>query len=496
MQPILFLLNRTVLGGKGKPPLERKLPAGPFASDPAVQRDWPNPVLRPYAQVFTGFVAGTSVALITALSAVVPRAPTQYQVPARAVQQPFLYGTPTNLLATPAVPNPANQYDWPNPQTRKANPDLYNWTQSLLTVIVPFSQNDWPNPIIARRLPDYTWVQSPQPSATVVNVPFNQTDWPNPQIARRIDYTWVQSGLPYSTVGRPFAQYDWPVPRGPVFSNDLRTWLQFPIIATPVPANQFDWPNPRGATYAQDLRTWLQFTILPAPIAVPSNQYDWPNPRSAQRPVSLSWEQVPPLSLSVGTPFSQTDWPNPLRGLYNIAYQGFIGQSPINLGIPPAPTPPSPAAAPPPGGATIGDPYARAIIEQQIRELNEREQHEADKRQRDQAERARDDKTAVSQSLVAIPAVTPLPTQRLSRDSVAVPGVPAQIDIGSRVQAVEQAADHFAAALKQQEAQQIARQAQLDAIAQHALIIGIQIDLAALQDEDDLDAVLALLLLL
>lgn len=157
--------------------------------------------------------------------------------------------------------------------------------------------------------------------------------------------------------------------------------------------------------------------------------------------------------------------------------------------VPPPPPPPEPT-----GGATIGDPYARAIIEQQIRELNEREQHEADRRQREKI--ARGETSADSQSLIAIPASIPSPTQRLSRDSAAVPGVIPQVDIGSRVQAVERAASHFAAALQQQEAQQAARQAQLDAIAHHALIIGIQIDLAALQDEDDLDAILALLLLL
>jgi len=155
---------------------------------------------------------------------------------------------------------------------------------------------------------------------------------------------------------------------------------------------------------------------------------------------------------------------------------------------------PPPPAPEPTGGATIGDPYARALIEQQIRELNEREQHEADRRQREKIDRG--EKAADSQSLTAIPALPVEPTS--------VPQLPlaladinvSQIDIDSRVQAVEQAADHFAAALKQQAAQQAARQAQLDAIAQHALIIGIQIDLAALQDEDDLDAILALLLLL
>jgi hypothetical protein len=236
--------------------------------DPVFGKTYDNPVRLPYASVFLGFVAASSIALTTIVY--VPRAPTSVQVGTRAVQQPGqLPNLLPGLLSFVAPTRIFGQYDWPVPSQRLVQQpgQLPNLLPGLLSFVAPtriFGQYDWPVP--SQRLVQQPGQQSNLLTSTLsvaASKPFAQTEWPVPS-ARAVQ----QPDLTQRFVGylqKPFAQTEWPVPSA---------------RAVQQPGNQ---PN-------------LQGTLL-AVAAKPFAQYDWPNPSAKRYLLEMPFSRLTPAQL-------------------------------------------------------------------------------------------------------------------------------------------------------------------------------------------------------
>lgn len=155
--------------------------------------------------------------------------------------------------------------------------------------------------------------QPPLPSA--VNY-----DFPNPRgpIFSNELRTWIGKAVP-APPSPPISNYDQPNPRGYVYSTELRTFLQNIAPTNPLPSNITNWPNPIGYQHPQDLRSWINkgFNELEAGIIlIPAEaNYDWPNPKGYIYPSDLrTFTQNTSQSLKslAPVPLIPFDWPNPI----------------------------------------------------------------------------------------------------------------------------------------------------------------------------------------
>lgn len=225
------------------------------SASPCAQRDWPNPLRRPWRVV-----------------------PSSWR--------------PSDLAPPNTTPN--HQDAWPNPLARRQPNEHLTWAYESLELLTqsntqPFNPIDWDNPIRPRPV----WMPlshryAGQPvTATIVTDPFIAKDFPNPVLRKPFTHPQVTRMLESVTE-----------------TNPSLIGLEFPNpIRRPLLTMEFD-PQPS------------LLTTLSSTNPVPFAQLDWPNPIMRLRSIHdlSAWSDVFNATLAtVNTqPFAQSDFPNPI----------------------------------------------------------------------------------------------------------------------------------------------------------------------------------------